>query len=93
MEKKEIANLKLHATEPTAYKLSLLQEWVVWQFPKIGPDAKGYCGAVHPPLEKYGWLPALVQPEKDDVLIYGHVPEPFETPELAAEFFAGGKNS
>ncbi|WP_420630984.1 hypothetical protein [Candidatus Leptofilum sp.] len=93
MEKKEIAELKLHVAKPTIFKIGLLHEWVVWQFPKKHPTATGFCGAVHPPLEKYGWFPAIVQPDKNEVHIYGHIPEPFESPEQAADFFVATKNS
>lgn len=88
MEKKEIANLKLHVAKPTTFKISLLIEWVIWQFPKKSTSEDGFCGAVHPPLENHGWLPAIVQPGKKEVIIYGHAPEPFKAPELAADFFA-----
>lgn len=91
MEKKEIAKLKFNVAKPTSFSLKLLHDWVVWQFPK--KHAKGYCGAVHPPLEKHGWFPAIIQPDKGEAQIHGHLPEAFETPELAADYFAtNGKN-
>lgn len=85
MGKKEIANLKLHTAKPTNLNLKLLRDWVVWQFPKM--CAKGYCGAVHPPLEKNGWLPAIIYPEKNEAQVHGHLTETFDTPELAADYF------
>lgn len=91
MDKKEIAQMKFNGTRPTRLNMKQLQDWVIWQFPK--PYDKGYCGAVHPPLEKYGWLPAIVQPEKNEIYIHGNVPETFESPELAAEYLsANGKD-
>ncbi|MCA9916616.1 MAG: hypothetical protein KC445_01630 [Anaerolineales bacterium] len=85
MRKKEIAKLEFHVAKPTHIDLNLLQDWVVWQFPK--QCGKGYCGAVHPPIEKHGWLPAIIKPEKNEAKIHGHLPERFETPELAADYF------
>jgi hypothetical protein len=86
VEKKEIAKLKLHAAKPTNFSFKLLQEWVVWQFPKR--CGKGYCGAVHPPLETHGWLPAIIHPEKNEAQVHGHLTETFETPELAADYIS-----
>lgn len=85
MEKKEITHLKLNDTKPTTLNLKLLQEWVVWQFPK--KITNGFCGAVHPPQKDHGWFPAVIRPEKNEAQIYGHVPETFETPERAADYF------
>ena len=87
MDKKEIAQLKLSSSKPTTFNLKLLQDWVVWQFPK--QTANGFCGAVHPPLKEHGWLPAIIHPEQNEAQIYGQVSETFATPELAAEFFTG----
>lgn len=91
MDKKEIAQLKFSGTKPTTLNLKLLQEWVIWQFPK--KMANGFCGAVHPPMAKYGWFPAIIHPEKNEAQIYGHIPETFDTPELAADYFAANGNS
>lgn len=87
MEKKETANLKLHGTKPTTLNLEQLHDWVVWQFPKKCIPGKGFCGAVHPPLEKHGWFPAVINPDKQEAQIHGHLPKPYATPELAAEYF------
>lgn len=85
VDKKEIARLKFNRAKPTKYNLELLHNWVVWQFPKKA--ANGYMGAVHPPLEKHGWLPAIIRPEKKEVKIHGHLSETFATPELAIDYF------
>lgn len=85
MEKIEIAQLELNNAKPTTLNLKLLQEWVVWQFPK--KMANGFCGAVHPPQEEHGWFPAIIRPEKNEAQVHGHVPEAFATPELAADYF------
>ena len=61
-----------------------MQEWVIWQFPK--KIAHGFCGAVHPPLQKHGWFPALIHPEKNEIQIHGHLANSFDTPELAADY-------
>jgi hypothetical protein len=91
VDKKEIAQLKLNNTKPTTLNLKLLQEWVVWQFPK--KTANGFCGAVHPSLEGHGWLPAIIRPEKSEAQVHGHVPETFATPELAADYFVTNNKS
>ncbi|MAT99969.1 MAG: hypothetical protein CL608_22745 [Anaerolineaceae bacterium] len=91
MDKKEIAQLKLNNTKPTTLNLKLLQEWVVWQFPK--KIANGFCGAVHPPLKEHGWFPAIIRPEKNEAQVHGHVAETFASPELAAEYVAANHQS
>ena len=88
MEKKESAHLKLHPTKPTSFNLKLLQDWVVWQFPKKHDKSKGFCGAVHPPIEKHGWFPAVINPGKNEAQIYGHLPEKYATPEQAMAYFS-----
>lgn len=88
MEKKEIAYLKLHASKPTSVNFKSLQDWVVWQFPKKCAKSKGFCGAVHPPIEKYGWFPAVINPDKKEAHIFGHLSESFATPERAVEYFS-----
>jgi hypothetical protein len=91
VDKKEIAQLRFSSTRPTTLSLKLLQEWVVWQFPK--KVISGFCGAVHPPLEKHGWFPAIILPEKNEAQIHGHVADTFDTPELAADYLlANDKN-
>jgi hypothetical protein len=65
----------------------------VWQFPKKTKTANGFCGAVHPPLEKHGWLPAIVRPEKNEAQVHGNLPETFATPELAADYFLANPNN
>ena len=87
MEKKEVAQVKFDSKKPTMLNLKLLRDWVIWQFPK--KTAKGFCGGVHPPLEKFGWIPAVVYPEKNEAQVHGHLSKTFETPELAAEYCLG----
>ena len=91
MDKKEIAQLKLSSSKPTTFSLKLLQDWVVWQFPKR--MANGFYGAVHPPLQEHGWLPAVIHLEKNEAQIYGQVTETFTTPELAADYLATNRTS
>lgn len=86
MEKKEIAHLKFNDTKPTSLNLKLLQDWVIWQFPK--KRDKGYCGAVHPPLANHGWFPAIIRLDKNEIQIHGHVSQTFNSPEMAADYFA-----
>lgn len=82
-DSKEIAKITFNNSKPTALKLKQLHNWVVWQFPK--QVAQGFCGAVHPPLEKHGWLPAVIYPEKREAHIHSHLSDQFITPESAAE--------
>ena len=84
MEKKVIAQIGFFQAKPTVLNLKLLNDWVIWQFPK--KTGSGFCGAVHPPHERYGWLPAVIHPEKNEAKIYGQLTETFETPELAADY-------
>lgn len=90
MEKKEIGRLKFYSTKPTRLNFKQLQDWVIWQFPKS--HDKGYCGAVHPPLAEYGWLPAIIQPDKKELHVHGHLAATFDSPELAADYFANHKD-
>lgn len=91
MEKKEIAALKLDSTKPTRISFKLLRDWVVWQFPRKVDS--GFIGAVHPPLEKYGWFPATIQIEKQVAYVYGHLSETFASPEQAADFLSANGRS
>lgn len=61
-----------------------LDDWVTWQYPKKVAD--GLCGAVHPPSPNFGWFPAVIYRDKNELLVYGNVPETFDSPESAAEF-------
>lgn len=80
-DKKLIDGLSLNRHSPTTITLDHLFHWVVWQYPRRRPQ--GYCGAVRPPSG--GWYPALVSADQKRVLIYGHLPETFESPELASK--------
>ena len=86
MEKKEIATLKFDNTKPTRFSFNLLHEWVVWQFPKTVDNS--LIGAVHPPMQNHGWIPATIQIEKQVAHVYGHLSETFASPELAADYLS-----
>jgi len=91
LEKMEVANIKLNNSKPTNISQKLLRNWVVWQYPKKVAD--GLCGAVHPPLASFGWLPAIIYLDKNEVQVHGHLPEPFDSPKLAAEYcLANGRS-
>ncbi|MCP4417358.1 MAG: hypothetical protein GY805_12105 [Chloroflexi bacterium] len=86
-----IANIQFNNSKPTIVNQKRLHNWVVWQYPK--KIAAGMCGAVHPPSENFGWLPAVIYPDKKEVQIHGHVTESFATPKLAAEYcLANGRS-
>ena len=91
MEKREIATLKFDGTKPTRLSFKLLYDWVVWQFPKKADH--GLIGAVHPPLENHGWIPATIQIEKQVAYVYGHLSETFASPELAADYLSANGRS
>ena len=81
---KAIDSLKFDATEPTELSFSALYTWVIWQFPR--KQKNGLCGAVHPPIPSYGWLPAVIYPQKKQLAIYAHLDKTFDTPEGAADY-------
>lgn len=92
MQKIEGITFKLNNSKPTMISHKQLRSWVVWQYPK--KVAGGYCGAVHPPTAHFGWLPAVIYRNKKEVQIYGHLPEPFDSPESAADYcMVNGRSS
>ena len=92
MQKNEGSQIKLNSSKPTTVNQKQLTNWVVWQYPK--KIAGGYCGAVHPPTAASGWLPAVIYRNKKEVQVHGHVTEPFDSPESAADYcLANGRSS
>ena len=81
---KAIDSLKFDATQPTELSFNTLYTWVIWQFPR--KQKNGLCGAVHPPIPSYGWLPAVIYPQKKQLAIYAHLDKTFDTPEGAADY-------
>lgn len=81
-----VAGIKLRSDRPTTLTYSQLFHWVIWQFPR--PRKKDFCGAVRPPTAEDGWIPALIQVDKERVQVYAHVGETFATPESAVEYFS-----
>jgi len=67
---------------PTTVPVERLFSWVIWQFPR--QRAGGFNGAVHPPDSSQSWYPAVINPDGNQVHIFGHVREQFTTPEAAA---------
>lgn len=80
---KQIGQLQFHPDQPTQYSFADLHNWVIWQFPRA--NGQGLCGAVHPPIAGYGWLPALIHPVRQNAIIYGHSLQTYPTPEAAAD--------
>lgn len=76
-----LGGITIDPAKPTTIPLERLFAWVVWQFPRVGE--KGYCGAVHPPEIGHGWYPAFIDNQEASVHIFGHVKEPFPSPEAA----------
>jgi hypothetical protein len=81
---KAIDSVKFDAAGPTELSFTALYTWVIWQFPR--QQKSGLCGAVHPPIPDYGWLPAIIYPQKKQLAIYAHLDETFATPEEAADY-------
>ena len=75
-----LAVTDLRSDGPTQVALANIHGWVVWQFPK--PRQGGLCAALHPPEVAFGWLPAIVDPETEQVAVYAEA-GPFPTPEEA----------
>ena len=69
--------------KPTELTFQELHTWVIWQFPRN--HGKVLHGAVHPPLARHGWLPAIIEPQLKRVPVYAHLETRFATPEAAAE--------
>ncbi|MCI0576514.1 MAG: hypothetical protein L0332_22240 [Chloroflexi bacterium] len=85
-KRKQVDTLTLRTDRPTELTFAELYTWVIWQFPR--KKAGGLCGAVRPPLAGHGWFPALVKSKEKRVLVHGHLPEAFLTPQAAAEWLA-----
>jgi hypothetical protein len=81
---KAIDSLVFDATGPTELSFAALYTWVIWQFPR--KQKNGLCGAVHPPIPAYGWLPAIIYPQEKQLSIYAHLDQTFVTPEEAADY-------
>ena len=78
-----VAGITFSRKSPTLVSFADLFNWVIWQFPR--PLEDGLRGAVRPPIEGHGWYPAVIFPGDERVQVYGHVAEPFDSPEAAAE--------
>jgi hypothetical protein len=80
---KKIDNTTLKIDKPTNLTLDDLYTWTIWQFPhKV---RGGLCGAVHPPIANYGWLPAVIRVKDKKVQVHAHLDQTFDTPETAAK--------
>jgi hypothetical protein len=79
---KQIGDLTFHPDKPTEYSYTDLHAWVIWQFPRS--EEITLPGAVHPPIARYGWLPARLQPYLGRVSIHAHHPQSYDSPEAAA---------
>lgn len=80
-----IANLTLHKQEPTDVDRDEMFNWVIWQFPTLRNN--NLCGAVHPPISGYGWLPAIIHTQEKKIQVFAHLDAPFDSPETAVEYF------
>ena len=78
----QIGDLPFYSDKPTEYNYSDLYAWVIWQFPRSGGTS--LPGAVHPPIARYGWIPARLQPRLGRVIIHAHHAQCYDSPEAAA---------
>ena len=85
-QKKQIANLTLKDNQPTKFRFESLYTWTIWRFPR--KIEGGFCGAIHPPIPAYGWLPAVlyITEKSKEARIFGHLNQTFASPEAAADF-------
>jgi hypothetical protein len=84
-EEDVVAGIPLSKTSPTRLTYDELYTWVIWQFPR--QKNGGLCGAVRPPLQQHGWIPAVILVPKKSVEVYAHLNQSYPTPEAAAEHF------
>ena len=81
----ELTRFGLAAGEPSDLSFDEAADWVIWQFPM--PRRGWLCGAAHPPLAEFGWLPTMINPGQKVIRI--HPSAVFPTPEAAASWMAG----
>lgn len=80
----KINDTPLKTDKPTKLTFDDLYTWTIWQFPSKVQG--GAYGAVHPPIAKHGWLPAVIRAKDKKVQVHAHLDETFATPEAAAKF-------
>ena len=78
-----VHNIQLDQTQPTTFSFAQLYDWVIWQYPQ--QIEQGLTGAVRPPLAHENWYPAIIEPKKKRVQVYGHLDTLYNTPEEAAK--------
>lgn len=86
-----IGALEIHREQPTELTFDDLNDWVLWQFPRL--DGGWLCGAAHPAEPEFGWIPARIQPHQQRVRLYAHGTPPLTTPEEAAAWIANFQDS
>lgn len=80
-----MVRLGLSPGEPSDLSFDDAANWVIWQFPL---QRRGWlCGAAHPPLADFGWLPTMINPGQKVIRV--HPSAVFPTPEAAANWMAG----
>lgn len=86
-KQQRIGNIVLQADQPTSLTINQLHSWAIWRFPKDPHSKNMGLGAVCPPTASLTWLPALIDFEENQILIYGHIDDHFSTPEAACDYF------
>jgi hypothetical protein len=79
-----LARLGLPADQPSDLTFEDAAAWVIWQFPL--PHEGWLCGAAHPPVTAFGWLPIMIDPAALTIRV--HPSAIFVTPEAAARWIA-----
>ena len=80
--RKTIDGIKFNGNKPTELPMSDLYTWVIWQFPRF--EGEKLCGAVHPPIKEFGWMPAAISSRSRRIEVHAHLEGTFATPEEAA---------
>lgn len=82
--------MNLHKDKPTIFSFEDLYTWVIWQFPMH----KDNClyGAARPPVAEHGWYAALIDTDSEQIQLYGHISQLFDTPEAAMAYLRNGAN-
>ena len=82
----QIGTIECNLEGPTTVTTQQLYAWVIWQFPKEANQSMA-SGAVCPPIEHAEWIPAKIDFNQDEILLYAHLEAYYSSPEAAHQFF------
>jgi hypothetical protein len=81
--------VKMRPDSPTNLTFRRLFKWVIWQIPR--KRGEGLLGAVRPPDDEAGWIPATIQPKEKKARVHAHLNRKFHSPEAAIEYLSSRK--